>query len=125
MTAGGKTGGILVERSSGIVVVGLGVNLWWPDPPDGVSALRDADPGEEAYAPIAGLWAAEMLALVEDTGWPLDEYRSLCETIGLEVTWEPGGEGRAVDIDPGGGLVVEIAGRHEVISSGVVSHVRG
>ena len=125
MTAGGKAGGILVERSSGVAVVGMGVNLWWPDPPDGVSAVRDSDPGEDAHAPIAGLWAAELLALVHDAGWPLDEYRSLCETVGREVTWEPDGKGRAGDVDPGGGLVVEIAGRREVISSGVVSHVRG
>jgi biotin-(acetyl-CoA carboxylase) ligase len=125
MTAGGKAGGILVERSSGVVVVGMGLNLWWPDPPDGVSALRDSDPGEDAHAPIAGLWAAELLALVSEPGWPLDEYRSLCETVGREITWEPDGKGTAVDVDPGGGLVVEMAGRREVIASGTVSHVRG
>jgi BirA family biotin operon repressor/biotin-[acetyl-CoA-carboxylase] ligase len=122
---GGKAGGILVERASGVVMAGMGVNLWWPDPPDGVSALRDSDPGEDAHSQIAGIWAAELLAQVAGEGWPLDEYRGLCETLGREITWEPDGAGRAVDIDPAGGLVVEIKGRREVVTSGVVRHVRG
>lgn len=119
-----KAGGILVERSSGMVVVGLGVNLWWPDPPEGVSALRDSDPGAGAHAPIAGLWAAELFSLIEAEGWPLEEYRRLCDTVGREITWEPDGGGRAIDIDEDGGLVVEIDGRRVTITSGVVSHVR-
>ncbi len=34
-----KVGGILVERADE-VVVGMGVNLWWPDAPEGMSALH-------------------------------------------------------------------------------------
>jgi BirA family biotin operon repressor/biotin-[acetyl-CoA-carboxylase] ligase len=124
MTDRGKVGGILVEVAGGVVVIGMGVNIWWPDPPDGVAALRDSDPGDEAHALIAGLWAAELFALVEAEGWPMDEYRRLCETIGRLVTWEPDGAGRAVDISPEGGIIVEIDGRRETITSGTVSHVR-
>jgi biotin-(acetyl-CoA carboxylase) ligase len=113
-----------VEVAGGVVVIGMGVNIWWPDPPDGVAALRDSDPGDEAHALIAGLWAAELFALVEAEGWPMDEYRRLCETIGRLVTWEPDGAGRAVDISPEGGIIVEIDGRRETITSGTVSHVR-
>jgi BirA family biotin operon repressor/biotin-[acetyl-CoA-carboxylase] ligase len=125
MTEGEKVGGILVERSSGVLVVGMGVNLWWPDPPDGVGALRDSDPGEEAHAPIAGLWAAELFSLIEADGWPLEEYRQLSDTLGREITWEPEGAGSAIGIDPAGGLIVEIDGQRETLVSGVVSHVRG
>lgn len=125
ITGGGKAGGILVERSSGAVVVGMGVNLWWPHAPDGVSSLRETDPGEDAHASIAGLWAAELMAMSGADGWPLEEYRRLCETVGRDITWEPHGKGRAVDIDPGGGLIVEADGRRETITSGVVNHVRG
>jgi biotin-(acetyl-CoA carboxylase) ligase len=103
----------------------MGVNLWWPDPPHGVAALRETDPGDGAHAPIAGLWAAELMALADAEGWPLDDYRRLCDTIGREITWEPAGAGRAIDIDPGGGLIVEIDGRRQTIISGAVSHVRG
>jgi BirA family biotin operon repressor/biotin-[acetyl-CoA-carboxylase] ligase len=124
MTDRGKVGGILVEVAGGVVVIGMGVNIWWPDPPDGAAALRDSDPGDEAHALIAGLWAAELFALVEAEGWPMDEYRRLCETIGRLVTWEPDGAGRAVDISPEGGIIVEIDGRRETITSGTVSHVR-
>jgi BirA family biotin operon repressor/biotin-[acetyl-CoA-carboxylase] ligase len=125
MTEGSKTGGILVERSTGVIVIGMGVNLWWPDAPDGVAALRDTDPGEETHASIAGLWAAELFSMVEAEGWPLEEYRAICDTVGREITWEPDGTGFAVDIHPEGGLIVEIAGRREVLTSGAIRHVRG
>ena len=124
MTDRGKVGGILVEVAGGVVVIGMGVNIWWPDPPGGAAALRDSDPGDEAHALIAGLWAAELFALVEAEGWPMDEYRRLCETIGRLVTWEPDGAGRAVDISPEGGIIVKIDGRRETITAGTVSHVR-
>jgi len=119
-----KVGGILVERSSE-VVVGLGLNLWWPEPPPGVGALRDDDPGPDLHRAIGGLWVAEMMALVEEGGWPRDEYRSLCVTLGREITWEPAGRGRAVDVGDEGELVVEIEGRRETITFGAIHHVRG
>src|SRR5690606_26063526 len=34
-----KVGGILVEATEGVVVVGCGLNLWWPQPPAGFGAL--------------------------------------------------------------------------------------
>jgi BirA family transcriptional regulator, biotin operon repressor / biotin---[acetyl-CoA-carboxylase] ligase len=119
-----KAGGILVERSEDVVVTGLGANLWWPDAPEAVGALRLTDPGEEAHAPIAGLWAAELLLLLEQPGWPADDYRSACDTIGREITWEPGGRGRAVDVTDEGALVVDVDGDRREISSGAVRHVR-
>jgi BirA family biotin operon repressor/biotin-[acetyl-CoA-carboxylase] ligase len=119
-----KVGGILVERSSE-VVVGLGLNLWWPEPPPGVGSMRDDDPGPELHKTIGGLWVAEMMALVEEGGWPRDEYRSRCVTLGREITWEPAGRGRAVDVGDEGELVVEVEGRRETITSGAIRHVRG
>ena len=125
LLGGAKVGGILVERSSGVMVIGMGVNIWWPDAPAGVAALRETDPGEETHALIAGLWAAELFSLIEADGWPLDEYRRICETLGRDITWEPDGEGHAVDIHPDGGLIVEIEGRRETLTSGAIRHVRG
>ncbi|HSK06747.1 MAG TPA: biotin--[acetyl-CoA-carboxylase] ligase [Acidimicrobiia bacterium] len=119
-----KVGGILVERASE-VVVGFGLNLWWPQPPPGVGSLLGEDPGPELHKEIAGLWVAEVMALVEEGGWPHDEYRSRCVTVGREITWEPEGRGRAVDVGEEGELVVEIEGRREMIPSGSIHHVRG
>jgi biotin-(acetyl-CoA carboxylase) ligase len=106
---GVKVGGILVERSDDVTVVGLGLNLWWRSAPAGMGALFSDDPGECEHARIGG---------------PIDEYRSVCTTIGQEITWEPGGSGRAVDISSDGALVVETVSGRETIHSGAVSHVR-
>ena len=118
-----KVGGILVERSAELVV-GLGLNLWWPDPPQEIGAVRDEDPGPELHAELAGLWAAELMALEEAPGWPANEYRANCATLGREISWEPAGRGRAVDIAEGGELVVETDGARSIIASGAIRHLR-
>ncbi|MGH8945960.1 MAG: biotin--[acetyl-CoA-carboxylase] ligase [Acidimicrobiia bacterium] len=119
-----KVGGILVEKIGDLVVVGLGLNLWWPDAPDGVCALHRDDPGERRHVELGALWGAETMRLLEATGWPRDEYKSLCSTLGREVTWEPNGTGRAVDVDKHGALLVEVAGGTVAVTSGVVRHLR-
>ena len=119
-----KVGGILVERDTDVVVVGLGVNLWWSDPPEGMAGLLNQDPGEDHHAELAGLWGAEMMRLIDSPGWPIDEYRSRCHTLGLDVTWEPIGSGHALDIAGDGGLLVETDSGIETVHSGVVRHVR-
>ncbi len=66
-----KVGGILVERSADVVVVGLGLNLWWPDPPEGMAGLLGEDPGDDRYAEVAGLWGAEFMRLMDSDGSPM------------------------------------------------------
>jgi biotin-[acetyl-CoA-carboxylase] ligase BirA-like protein len=123
MTDGVKVGGILVERADE-TVIGMGVNLWWPDAPDGMGALLADDPGAGRHAQIAGLWAAELMRLIEERGWPHDEYRALCSTLGREISWEPEGRGIAIDITGEGALVVEVAGTRQNLSSGAIRHLR-
>jgi BirA family biotin operon repressor/biotin-[acetyl-CoA-carboxylase] ligase len=119
-----KIGGILVEQSDDVVVAGMGLNLWWPDPPEGIGALHGEDPGLERHAEIGALWAAELLSLLRVEGWPIDEYRQACVTLGREISWEPDGSGRALDVSEAGALLIEdVAGRRE-IHSGAVRHVR-
>ncbi len=118
-----KAGGILVERSAE-VVVGMGINLWWPNPPDGVGALHETDPGADLHSQIAGLWTAELMQLIEAEGWPIEEYRSLCTTLGRDITWEPDGWGSAADVTADGGLVVEAGGIRQTLTSGAIRHVR-
>ncbi len=121
-----KVAGLLAESSDGVVVMGLGVNLWWPDAPDGVTAIHRHDPGPEAGASLAERWAERLLGFI-DAGpdeWPIDIYRRLCTTLGRNVTWDPNGSGRAVDVDLSGALVVETASGRELLTSGAVTHVR-
>lgn len=123
LAGGAKVGGILVERADE-VVIGMGVNLWWPDAPEGTGALHEDDPGPGLHAQIAGLWAAELMRLIESDGWPIDEYRSLCSTLGKEISWEPEGHGTAIDVTEEGALVVETPGGPQTLTSGAIRHLR-
>jgi BirA family transcriptional regulator, biotin operon repressor / biotin---[acetyl-CoA-carboxylase] ligase len=123
---GSKLGGILTESSDGVVVAGLGVNLHWPDPPDGVASLLTADPGPDLAVTVATAWADLLLGRVErgPDAWGVDQYRRICVTVGADVTWEPDGAGRAVAVDPDGRLVVETAAGEVRLSAGEVRQVR-
>ena len=121
-----KLGGILTEASAGLVVVGWGANLHWPESPVGRGAIFSSDPGPGAATGIATRWTEELLALLSSPpqDWPYDEYRRLCSTVGQEVTWVPDGRGRAVDVSRVGGLVVATPRGHVTLVSGAVSEVR-
>ena len=120
-----KVGGILVERNDHTVVAGLGLNLYWPAAPRGVGALYQSDPGPDRHAEIGALWAAELMSMIDREGWPLGEYREACATIGRDITWEPDGHGRAIDVLDSGELAVDTQSGRISIRSGAVSHVRG
>lgn len=124
---GEKVAGILVEARDEMVVAGLGLNLFWPEPIPGARGLFAADPGPEEGPRLATEWAEELLALLagDPNGWPRAEYRDACVTLGRDVTWEPDGQGRAIDIGPRGTLeVVTSEGEQKALSSGEVRHVR-
>jgi BirA family biotin operon repressor/biotin-[acetyl-CoA-carboxylase] ligase len=124
LVSGRKAGGILVERSADVTVVGLGLNLWWPGVGQGMSALYQSDPGEDAHLEVGSLWGAHLMELIASDGWPIDEYRAVCATLGDDVVWEPQGAGRAVGIDDDGALLVETPEGVGAIHSGAVRHVR-
>lgn len=119
-----KVGGILVERSDDAVVVGLGMNLWWPSPAEGAGALYREDPGRGCHLELGALWGAELIELLGEPGWPRDEYKSSCHTLGRDITWDGEGSGKATDVTHAGALVVETAHGREEIYSGAVSHIR-
>ncbi len=119
-----KVGGILVERNSDVIVVGLGLNLWWPNAPSTMGALFEDDPGEDRHAEIGALWGAELMRIVDGPVWPIDEYRSACVTLGADIGWEPDHVGRAVDVAEDGGLIVDRGGETETVFSGEVRHLR-
>lgn len=123
---GRKVGGVLAEAGQDALVVGLGLNLWWPDPPDGFGGLHADDPGSGRGVRVAERWAAGLLRLTEGgwEGWPRGEYVERCVTVGSEITWTPDGRGRAVDVESDGSLVVDTGDGLVGLRSGDVQHVR-
>ncbi len=119
-----KVGGILVERSGDVTVVGLGLNLWWDTPPLGAATLFAADPGPEPTWEMGVLWGAELTELVARVGWDRDAYSAVCTTLGRRITWEPAGSGFAYEVNQAGELVVETDAGVETLRSGAVRHIR-
>lgn len=121
-----KLGGVLTEAFSGLLVAGWGANLYWPDPPPGRGALFDEDPGPGCAPELARRWAGCLLEFLAGgpADWPREEYRRRCSTLGQEITWSPGGAGRALDITREGGLLVDTPQGLITLTSGAVSEVR-
>lgn len=119
-----KVGGILVEASGDLAVVGFGLNLWWPEAPIGIGAVHRDDPGVSEAGRTAELWAGELLVMVSESPWPQGEYRDRCVTLGRRLTWQPDGSGLAIDVAADGSLVVETDQGVIALRSGAVAHVR-
>lgn len=126
LLGGDKVAGLLAEAVGEVVVIGLGANLWWPDPPDGFGSLFDEDPGPSLGADLAARWCGDLLDRIAagPEAWGHDEYRTVCTTIGRSIRWNPNGYGVAVDVDDCGRLVVETPAGRAVLASGEVSEVR-
>jgi BirA family biotin operon repressor/biotin-[acetyl-CoA-carboxylase] ligase len=126
LVGGRKVGGILVEADGDLVIAGLGVNLWWPEPIAGAGALLSADPGPEAPDWLAEQWAAGFLERVAagPGAWDPAEYARHCATLGSELAWEPDGSGTAVGIGEDGSLLVDTGEATVALHSGEVSLIR-
>lgn len=126
ITPAGKVAGILVERSDEVVTIGCGANLWWPEPPPGMAGILDEDPGTEVVSALARAWVDGWLraAARGPREWGREEYIEACDTVGAEVTWQPGGRGTAVGVSPTGGLVVETDKGTIELHSGEVRQIR-
>lgn len=128
-----KLGGLLAEADGrGALVVGLGVNVRQTEfPPELVGlatsvALEGGRPIERAWllaATLSGFGAR--MAAPEDA---LEEYRTLCDTLGKRVRVERAGadpvEGIARDLSASGALVIDTDGEVVEISAGDVVHLR-
>jgi BirA family biotin operon repressor/biotin-[acetyl-CoA-carboxylase] ligase len=121
-----KVGGILIEGSGEVLVIGFGLNLWWPAPPEGVGACSVEDPGRPAVVDTATAWADHLLQRLSagPKDWGRAEYLNLSVTVGQRVTWEPEGEGNAVDIGDDGSLIVETEHGTQHLIAGEIRHLR-
>ena len=112
MLGGRKVGGILVEASSGTVVVGCGVNLVWDAPPPYADALLTGPIGTDAArslaSAVASRWVDGLRAIVAAGAarWPRNDFVEACATVGSRVAWD-GGEGVATDVGEDGSLIVD------------------
>ena len=121
-----KMAGLLLEAAGDLVVIGLGVNLWWPDAPIGFGSLFENDPSRDAGVDLAARWCDDLLARIArgPERWGREEYRNACSTIGRDIRWRPEGTGVVRDIDEQGRLVVETATGDLRLSSGEVWEIR-
>lgn len=138
-----KVGGILADahdlRPDGprFLVVGIGLDLdWRGQVREGEAAAwtsiaeemgHDVDRWEILHDLLRALetW---LLDVPDDPTRLLAAYTVRCTTLGRDVRIAaPGGavvEGRAIEVDPSGGLVVDTAARRRVVMAGDVEHVR-
>lgn len=138
LVSGRKLGGILVERLDDAVVVGIGVNVTVraeERPVDTATSLAIEGGSTDREPLVKELLRSfsRRYRTFRDAGGVADAvmpaYRSVCETIGVQVRVElPGGRtvtGRAIDVDDSGQLVVEDSdGATARWSAGDVTHVR-
>ena len=121
-----KVAGLLAEASDDLVVLGMGVNLYWERPIEGAGALYPEDPGATAGLDLAVAWATSVLrrVAVGPGDWGRSDYEAACVTVGRRIVWDPGGEGVAVGIADDGGLVVDTPTGRVTIHDATVSRVR-
>ncbi len=126
-----KLAGILAEAAGDAVVVGIGVNLDWPEIPAELEGIATACNLEGGRPTLREELLAEFLAGYEVRLADLDEartaYRAALGTIGARVRVErPDAAfvGIATDIDDKGRLLVDVDGVVETIAAGDVVHLR-
>jgi biotin-(acetyl-CoA carboxylase) ligase len=56
--------------------------------------------------------------------WGRDRYLELSATVGRRVTWEPNGEGTAIDVGADGSLIVETDHGVQKLIAGEIRHLR-
>jgi BirA family biotin operon repressor/biotin-[acetyl-CoA-carboxylase] ligase len=138
---GAKLGGLLIETTIdgdrvSSAVIGLGINVNWPraempaEIASGATSLGDlANTEIDRVALLSAVLDAldtELVAL-EAGASPLHRYRDACVTLGTDVGMDTAYgrvEGRAIEIDAGGALVVETAAGPVTLTSGETFQLR-
>ena len=133
-----KVGGILGETvaAAGVVgvVVGIGLNVNWPEspPPPGVALNQLTGHSVDRSALVVSLLRhlERRYDLLDQPGGLdvlFEDYRARSATLGRRVQvhlWGGVVEGEAVDVTPEGHLVIDDGGRRRMVATGDVRHAR-
>jgi BirA family transcriptional regulator, biotin operon repressor / biotin---[acetyl-CoA-carboxylase] ligase len=135
---GSKVAGILVERvdtaAGPAAVVGIGLNI--SAAPPGATSLVAAGHAEASRdgvldAVLTGFgdrYEAWQRGAGDPAPWLAHAYRAVCDTLGREVRAELPGrdpvEGRAIDVDEAGRLVVGTPSGTVAVGAGEIIHLR-
>jgi BirA family biotin operon repressor/biotin-[acetyl-CoA-carboxylase] ligase len=126
-----KLAGILAEAADDAVVVGIGVNVEWPEVPEELAGIATACNLAGGRRTTREDLLAVFLARYEDRLADLDAartaYRDRLATLGRTVRVERAGDtivGTALDLDAHGHLLVDVDGTTETVTAGDVVHVR-
>ncbi|HUP74424.1 MAG TPA: biotin--[acetyl-CoA-carboxylase] ligase [Acidimicrobiales bacterium] len=140
--APGKLAGVLAELvvDAGLpaaIVVGVGLNVAWPCEPDARAELAatslaactdDVPPREAVLAAVLAEFETTLTNVETDPRRLRELHLSRSLTVGREVRVARADgtslEGRAVDIDETGRIVVRASGVDEALSAGDVTHLR-
>ena len=129
-----KLAGILAEADGSAVVVGMGMNVNWPDGvPDEIASIAVAVNEVAGQAvdveTLLQRWLAELGARYDhlDPSAIAVEHEQRCATLGKDVKVELANEtftGRAVRLTVEGHLVVDTDAGQREVSAGDVIHLR-
>ncbi|MFA5891478.1 MAG: biotin--[acetyl-CoA-carboxylase] ligase [Actinomycetota bacterium] len=128
-----KLGGILAEAAlPDFVVVGLGLNLAQAEFPEDLrqtaTSLTMQGVNDVDGASLAAAISRHLESALVSPGRALDDYRALCTTVGRRVRVDRAGvepiEGRAVEVNGKGALVVQTDVETVAVTAGDVTHVR-
>ncbi len=126
-----KLAGILAEASGDAVVVGIGVNLDWPEMPEDLAEIATAcnlEGGRPATREeLLDAFLARYAAALDDLVGTRRAYRSRLATAGRWVRVDRSDGplvGTATGIDDSGRLLVQVDGTTHAVAAGDVVHLR-
>ncbi len=126
-----KLAGILAEAAGDAIVVGIGVNLDWPEIPaelDGIATACNLEGGRATSRDeLLAAFLARYTRRLGDLAGTRAAYEARLATVGRTVRVErPGAElvGTATGIDRSGRLLVDAGGTLHAVAAGDVVHLR-